>query len=112
MFRISSLLMLGFLTSSVRAEIPMLDYLFPAGGQQGTTFVVTNGGKFEPWSPHVWIDCGGVKFTSETNKGLFTVTIATNAPAGPHLIRSYNAEGASVPKWFVIGQDQELMEKE
>jgi hypothetical protein len=111
-FRISSLLLLAFVTVSVRAEIPTLDYLFPAGGQQGATIGVTNGGKFEPWPPKVWIDCAGVEFNAETNKGLFRVKIAKDAPVGPHLIRTYNAEGVSSPKWFVIGENQELMEKE
>jgi len=86
--------------------------LFPAGAQQGTTVSVTNGGKFEPWPPKVWVDCSGIEFAAETNKGMFKVTVGKEAPHGAHLLRTYNADGASAPKWFVVGQKEEVLEKE
>jgi hypothetical protein len=97
---------------NLRSEPPTLDYLFPAGAQKGGTVSVTNGGKFDPWPPNVWIDSGGIAFKAETNKGLFTVTIDKDARIGPHLVRTYNADGASAPKWFVVGQSEEVVEKE
>jgi len=111
-FRVFSLLILGLAAASLCAETPTVDYLFPAGGQQGTTFSITNGGKFDPWPARVWIDCAGVQFQAETNKGIFKVSIDKDALEGPHLVRTYNTDGASAVKWFVIGHDPEVMEKE
>src|SRR5439155_2670608 len=94
------------------AEPPTLDYIFPAGGQQGTTNIVSVGGKFDPWPPKIWIDCPSVQFAAQRNKGAFKVSIATNAPVGPHLLRIFNSDGASVPKSFVIGDENEIAEVE
>ena len=106
------LIVLLYSFSNLRAEPPTLDYLFPAGAQQGATISLTNGGKFDPWPPNVWIDSGEIAFKAETNKGIFTVTIGKDAPIGPHLVRTYNADGASAPRWFVVGQSEEVLEKE
>src|SRR4029077_9396083 len=42
------------LVANSRAAVPTLDYLFPAGGQRGTSVTVTAGGKFESWPMKVW----------------------------------------------------------
>lgn len=99
-------------SQSVSAEVPALDYLFPAGGQPGATNTVNFGGKLDPWPAKVWIDCEGVQFDAQTNKGSYKVIVGPAAPAGPHLLRVFNDEGASAPKWFVIGNDPELSEIE
>lgn len=94
------------------AAVPTLDHLFPAGGQCGTTFTVTAAGKFDPWPVKAWVDCAGVTFTAEKERGTFSVTLSTNAPIGPHLVRIFNPAGASDARTFVIGREAELTEKE
>lgn len=95
-----------------RAAVPTLDYLFPAGGQRGTNGTVVVTGTLDPWPAKVWCDVPGVAFSATTNKGTFTVSIGTNAPLGPHLVRIFNAEGASEPRIFCVGSVPELAEKE
>jgi hypothetical protein len=80
---------------------------------------VTFGGKFDPWPVQVWTDCIGVNFTSQTNSeksstntGKFSVEIGTNAPLGPHLLRVFNQDGASVPRLFLITEQKDEQEKE
>src|SRR5256885_1413624 len=97
---------------SVRAEVPTLDYLFPGGGQRGTTNSLTIGGKFDPWPPKVWVDSAGLHFEPQTNKGSFKVVIESEAKVGAHLIRIFNDDGASAPRWFVVGVEHEISEIE
>ncbi len=94
------------------AAVPTLDNVFPAGGQLGSTFAVIASGRFDPWPVKVWIDCPGVKFKPGTNTGQFTVTIAKDAPIGPHFIRTHNGDGASEPRTFMVGRFAEVAEKE
>src|SRR5215218_6379024 len=83
-----------------RAAVPTLEYLYPAGGQAGSTFQLSFGGAAEPWPAKAWCDDPAVRFEASTNKGKFDVTIATNAAPGPHLVRIYNSEGSSTPRAF------------
>ena len=108
-----------------RAAVPAIDYLFPPGGQQGATLEMTAGKKADskavakktdstiaPWPANVWIDCPGVEFTAADTPGKFNVAIAKNAPLGPHVVRIYNEDGASLPRVFVVGRHSEINEKE
>ncbi|HMC28080.1 MAG TPA: PPC domain-containing protein [Verrucomicrobiae bacterium] len=97
---------------SVRAEVPTLDYLFPAGGQRGTTNSLTIGGKFDPWPLKVWIDSPGLRFEPQTNKGSLKVIIEPEAKVGAHLVRIFNDDGASAPRWFVVGMERKISEIE
>ena len=97
---------------TARAEVPTLDYLFPAGGQRGTSVTVSGGGKLDPWPAKVWADAPGIEFKAGTNKNTFIVQIAKDVPPGVHLVRAYNAEGASAPRWFVVGEQKEQLEQE
>jgi hypothetical protein len=94
------------------AAPPVLDFVFPAGGQRGTTTAITAAGKFDPWPAQIWIDCPGVEFKPESAAGKFAVKIAADAPLGPHLIRLHSAEGVSVPRCFIVGGIPEQLEKE
>ena len=98
--------------SPARAAAPVVDYLYPAGGQQGGTVAVTAGGKFERWPVKVWADHPGIKAEPAAEKGKLNVTIDKAVPAGPHLLRLYDAEGASVPRVFVVGTLLEATEAE
>src|SRR4051812_3895632 len=82
--------------SSARAAAPAIDYVYPSGGQQGSSFTVAIGqakaeSKIDPWPAKVWIDCPGVTFEPDKTVGSFTAKIAKDAPEGPHVVRVYNA---------------------
>ena len=97
---------------NLRAAAPTVDYLFPAGGQAGTTIPVTVGGKLEPWPVKIWVDSPGLKFTAGKTNGSFNVQIAKDVAPGPHLVRFFNDDGASVLRTFVVGTIPEILEKE
>ncbi|MBM3838680.1 MAG: hypothetical protein FJ398_12095 [Verrucomicrobia bacterium] len=110
---IAPLLLLQYLAFlPVTAEVPTVNYVFPAGGKQGSTVEITVGGKLDPWPLSVCGDSPGLTFKTNEAKGKFTLEISTNAPIGPHLIRFYNAEGASATRCFVVGHLDEQLEKE
>lgn len=91
---------------------PTLDYLFPPGLKRGVKSDLTVGGKFDPWPVSAWTDAPGVSVTAETNNGKFSVQIGENVPPGPHLLRLYNQDGASAPRWFIITRERDELEKE
>lgn len=94
------------------AAAPVLDHLFPAGLQAGTSNSVTFVGKFDPWPPRVWSDAPGLTFEPTTNNGVFTVWAATNTPPGPHFVRTFNGDGASAPRFLWVTQDAPAAEVE
>ena len=98
---------------SQAADPPTLNYLVPIGGQRGTTVTVKLGGKFKPWPVKVWTDAKGLVFKPDPKtEGILTVEIAKDAPIGVHHLRVHNDEGASWPRWFVVGHLPELTETE
>ncbi len=105
-----SLLLLSIIAAT--AAPPTLDHLYPAGGQQGTTVTVTAIGKTDPWPAQVWTDTPGLVFKPDKDKGKYLVEVAKDAPAGPHLVRLYNDEGASTVRFFIVSQMREDMDKE
>ena len=98
--------------NSVHAAAPTLDYVFPIVWQQGASNAVTIGGKFEPWPVKIWTDCSGLNFNTETNSGKFSVQVAKDVASGPHLLRVFNQDGASLPRMFIITQEKDKEEKE
>src|SRR5580765_2243133 len=103
---------LCFWNFAMRAAAPTLDHLYPVAVQIGFTNVVTAIGKFDPWPPKVWVDAPGIVFHAETNAGKFAVEIATNTPAGPHLIRVFNEQGASGPRFLIVTGEPQVAEQE
>jgi len=97
---------------SSRAAAPVVDYLFPPGGRQGTSVSVTAGGKVDKAPTQVWTDHPGLKAQPAAAGGSFTLQIDKDAPPGAHLLRLYNAEGASALRVFVVGADPDLAEAE
>lgn len=95
-----------------RAEPPTLDGFFPAGAPRGSTNTVAAFGKFDSWPPKVWVSGPGITFTAETNKGKFFVIVAKDAVPGAKLVRLFNDEGASEPRFFVVGDGREITELE
>jgi hypothetical protein len=101
------------------AAEPTLDYIFPVTWPQGDTVAISLGGKLDPWPVTVWTDCPGLNFSAQTNNdnsstniGKFSVQIAKNAPLGPHVLRVFNADGASVPRLFLIAEQKDPEEIE
>jgi hypothetical protein len=91
---------------------PALDHLFPVAFPVGTTNSVTAVGKFDPWPAKVWIDAAGVVFKPETNSGRFIVEVASDAAVGPHLLRMFNEQGASAPRFLIVTREPQLAEQE
>jgi hypothetical protein len=60
----------------------------------------------------VWVDAPGIVFNSETNSGKFTVEIATDATVGPHLVRVFNEQGASGPRFLIVTREPQSSEQE
>ncbi|HEX8914300.1 MAG TPA: PPC domain-containing protein [Humisphaera sp.] len=109
------LIALALPAAVARAAAPTVDYLFPAGGQQGTTVTFTVGTakadtKIDGWPARAVSDAPGLTFAADKENGSFTVTIAPDAPVGPHLVRVVNAEGSSAPRTFVVGPHAEQVE--
>ncbi|MDZ4288581.1 MAG: hypothetical protein U0984_11515 [Prosthecobacter sp.] len=108
--RLAMIALLGGATF-VHAAPPVLEALFPAGGQVGSTFTLAANGKLEA-DARLWTDCPGVFFVPNGKKREWQVTILAEAPPGLHLVRAWNAEGASEPRWFSVGSLPEMAEVE
>ncbi|MBK8001251.1 MAG: pre-peptidase C-terminal domain-containing protein [Verrucomicrobia bacterium] len=99
-------------SNSADAAAPVLDHLFPAAVQVGTTNVVTAVGKFDPWPAKIWVDAPGIVFKAETNSGKFSVEVAADAPVGGHLVRLYNEQGVSGLRFLVVTKERQTEEVE
>jgi len=103
---------LGLIGAFAAPAEPTLSHLYPAAGQQGTTVSVTASGTFGAWPPQVWVDAPGITFKPSAKAGKFDVEIAKDAALGPHLVRIFNAQGASIPRFFIVSDEPELLEVE
>lgn len=97
---------------AAHAAAPVAEFIFPAGGRPGTAFSATVGGALGGWPIGVWTDHAGLVFKPTTNSGTFTVSIAPEVPAGPHLVRFFNGDGAAEPRTFLVGRREEVTEVE
>ncbi len=109
--RAAGLFLVWFAAFANAAE-PTLTHLFPVAGAAGTTVSVTAGGKTEPWPPQVWIDAPGLIFQASKTKGKFDVEIAKDAAPGPRLVRFFNEQGVSPPRFFIVSGNPESLEAE
>lgn len=96
----------------VLADAPTLEVIYPPGAGIGSTNTITVSGKFEPWPPQVWVSAPGLAFEAQTNKGRFSVAVSANAEPGPRLVRLYNDDGASEPRFFVVGSSPDIQDTE
>ena len=103
---------LGFLGPGLRAAVPVLDHVFPAAIQVGTTRSVTLVGKFDPWPVKVDLDIPGVGWEATTNSGVITIRVAPSAPVGAHAIRAVSPEGASAPRFLILSPNPQRAEVE
>jgi hypothetical protein len=112
-FALGTLGLAAFLIAgNLLAAEPTLTHLHPVSGQQGTTVSVTASGKAEPWPPGVWVSGAGVTFKSGNKAGSYSVEISPDASPGPRLVRFFNDDGASAPRFFIVNRDPELLEVE
>jgi hypothetical protein len=94
------------------AASPVLNGLFPAGGQRGQTVAMKAIGSFAPWPPKAWVDADDIKIEPGKESGSLAVTIGSGALPGQHWLRLYNNDGASAPRPFVVGVLPEVAEVE
>ena len=94
----------------VLAAPPVLESLYPLGGQRGTKMQVAAAGKVEPWPVKAWTDSPGIVFEADAKAGVFNVQIAADVTPGPHLVRLHNTDGASVLRVFMVGEQAEIVE--
>ncbi len=99
------------LVQEAMAELPKLESLFPAGGQIGSSFVLSASGKIEA-DAHLWTDAPGVYLVPNGKKREWQTTITTEARPGMYLVHASNADGASEPRWFSVGAHPEITEIE
>jgi hypothetical protein len=96
----------------LHAAVPVLDQVFPAAIQIGTTQSVTLVGKFDPWPARVDLDIPGVTWEATTNTGVVTVRVGRDAPTGAHVLRAVSAEGASAPRFLILSPNPQRAEVE
>ena len=108
---------LALWSTVARAAAPTVDYLYPAGGQRGTTVTFSVGTaktdtKIDGWPARAVGDLPGLAFEAGKENGTFSVAITPDAAVGPHLVRIVNADGSSVPRTYVVGPHAEQVEPE
>ncbi len=91
---------------------PLVESIYPSGGQRGTDVTVTIAGKFEGGPLKVWADTPSIVFEPGKKPDTFTVHIAKDAPLGPHLVRVYTPTQAMPPRAFIVGDQPEIAEIE
>jgi hypothetical protein len=97
---------------SAFAAPPNATYLFPAGGQRGTTVEVVAGGTFERWPVQGRADVPGISIKPGKDKGKLKVSVAADVELGRHWIWLFDEQGVSVPQPFIVGNLPELQEQE
>ena len=96
----------------LRAAGPVLDHVFPAALQIGSTQSVTLVGKFDPWPTRLDLDIPGVTWEATTNTGVITVRVSPKAPVGPQVIRAFSPEGVSAPRFLILSSHPQRAEVE
>ena len=96
----------------LRAAVPVLDHVFPAALQIGSTQSVTLVGKFDPWPTRLDLDIPGVTWEATTNTGVITVRVSPKAPVGPQVIRAFSPEGVSAPRFLILSSHPQRAEVE
>lgn len=106
------LIVMGVLAGRADALPPVVDSIYPAGGQRGASVAVTAAGKLDPWPAQVWTDTPALRVEVGKAAGVLTIHVAKDAAVGPHLLRLYNADGASSLRCFFVGDQREINEAE
>lgn len=96
------------LLASAAAAPPVLTHLYPVAGQRGTSIAVSIGKGDSAWPRGIWTDTKDLFFTPTPILGTWNVDIAPDASAGPHLVRAWNEEGVSSPRFFIISKQRDI----
>ncbi|MDA1166119.1 MAG: pre-peptidase C-terminal domain-containing protein, partial [Planctomycetota bacterium] len=101
----------GLAQNAIAAPSPVLNTVFPAGGQAGTTVEVTIAGSslVEVSTLH----CSQRAVTCEKVDGkasTFALTIPGDTPVGQYDLYAMTKNGVSSPRVFVVGNRQEIPE--
>ncbi len=94
------------------ADAPKLNYLYPAGGQQGTSVKVQLAGKPGGENLQSWSGEGHLQISVADDRKTATIAIPQDARPGVHWLRFFNSAGVSTPKAFVVGHISEMAEEE
>lgn len=97
------------LTGAADGAAPNLAYLFPAGGQLGSTVTVRCSGEFD-WPVDVWAP--GVEVAPTQEQGELRIVIPHDLAADRIWLRLHNEQGASQAIPFLIGALPEMREIE
>lgn len=116
-FRLILIFVLGCVAAAngltrLQAAAPTLTQFYPVAVSLGVTTKVTAVGKFDPWPVDVWTDTPGITFEADKKAGEYNVSVAADVPAGPHLVRLFNATGVSVPRFLVVTAQADAAETE
>lgn len=99
-------------TTGLRAAPPVLEHLFPPSARPGSTQELRVVGTFNPWPVDLVFSHPGIHAVPSTNSPVFTLTLDPAVPTGVHLVRAMNAEGASNPRFLIVGTNQPTTEVE
>lgn len=105
-------LLAAIASSATAAEIPQLNFLFPAGGQVGTSVEVVAHGKFPSWPVKVWTDDPEIHWVCQTESGKLRAEISERAKLGLHWVRLVDAAGATAVRPFLVGASTTQVEQE
>ncbi len=93
------------------APVPVLDTVFPPGGQAGGTVEVTIAGNSLTQVSTLHCSLHGIACQPVKGKtNTFTLTIPKNAPVGQYDLYAVTKFGLSAPRAFVIGNRKEIAE--
>ena len=112
------LLLLTVVIPLAAAELPRpeISRIYPLGGRQGTSIQTEILGSYLSNARRVEFDCRDLVWTQTTpassGKLSGTLSIAANAPLGPHWFRVWTEEGYSTAAIFNVGQFPDVLEKE
>lgn len=98
--------------AAVQAAAPTVPYLYPAGGQRGTTVIVKVADNPLKPVPLIWCNDPDLKIAFAEDAKTISVEIPADSPPGVRWMRFYNAEGPSIPRPFVVGLIPEVAEVE
>lgn len=109
-----SAFLIQFFTAVIAfANPPTVTSIFPPGARQGAELELKVADVPEIWPSSVWVDHSGIVFKpNKEKKGVYNVSVDSNTPVGPHLVRFYNNYGSSKPCIFFIGLADEITEEE
>jgi len=91
---------------------PTLDHFYPVAIQRDATQSISAVGKFDAWPPKIWTDAPGISITPDKEKGTLNVEVSQDTAVGPHLVRFFNEEGSSAPRFLIVTTQPTVLETE